>query len=460
MRKLRLSPAFLMAVLSIAALIPLTFGATPEAIFGSVLAVGLATALVKPGKSSYRGWNAQMGKIGEEGIEEQYRQTQANLKDIGDQLKAHAEQAQQNVARHEGLSKETSAKVDELLMKQGELQARVLEAEQKLVAANSATQRDEGPKSAGELFVASEQMEGVNSSFRGARRVSVPRAAITTATVPGLAPSERSNIVALPGLRRPTIRDLVAPGQTEAGSYEYVRETGFTLNAAPVAEQGGKPYSDVTTQLITAPVRTIAHLFKASRQILDDAKALQSYIDARARYGLLLAEEAQLLYGSGAGANLQGLVTVASQYSAPAGVTVTGEQRIDRLRLGLLQAELAEFPSDGIVLNPIDWALIELIKDDVGRYIIGQPQDGTTARLWNRPVVATQAMKQNDFLVGAFKLGAQILDRLEVEVLISTENADDFEKNMVTLRAEERLAFAIYRTEAFVTGKLAASAAA
>ncbi|POP66548.1 phage major capsid protein [Pseudomonas syringae] len=49
------------------------------------------------------------------------------------------------------------------------------------------------------------------------------------------------------------------------------------------------------------------HLFKASRQILDDAKALQSYIDARARYGLLLAEEAQLLYGSGAGANLQGL---------------------------------------------------------------------------------------------------------------------------------------------------------
>lgn len=391
-------------------------------------------------------------------FDKQYNELNASLKSIGDQIKSQAETANKEIARQGEMNAETRSKVDELLMKQGELQARVLEAEQKLVSANSATQRHEAPKSAGELFVASEQMEGVNSSFRGSRRVSVPRAAITTATVPGLAPSERSDIIALPGMRRATIRDLVAPGQTEAGSYEYVRETGFTSNAAPVAEQGGKPYSDITTQLINAPVRTIAHLFKASRQILDDAKALQSYIDARARYGLLLAEEAQLLYGNGAGANLQGLVTVASQYSAPAGVTVTGEQRIDRLRLGLLQAELAEFPSDGIVLNPIDWALIELIKDDVGRYIIGQPQDGTTARLWNRPVVGTQAMKQNDFLVGAFKLGAQILDRLEVEVLISTENADDFEKNMVTLRAEERLAFAIYRTEAFVTGKLATAA--
>ncbi|MNN35085.1 Phage capsid family protein [compost metagenome] len=69
-------------------------------------------------------------------------------------------------------------------------------------------------------------------------------------------------------------------------------------------------------------------------------------------------------------------------------------------------------------------------------------------------MVATQAMTQNDFLVGAFKLGAQIFDRMEIEVLISTENGDDFEKNMATIRAEERLAFAIYRDEAFVTGPL------
>ncbi|MCH5548105.1 phage major capsid protein [Pseudomonas syringae pv. syringae] len=152
-----------------------------------------------------------------------------------------------------------------------------------------------------------------------------------------LVATERLDTAALPGMRRATIRDLIAPGETEAGSLEYVRETGFTNNAATVPEGSAKPYSEIETALITASVRTIAHLFKASRQILDDAKALQSYIDARARYGLLLAEEAQLLYGSGAGANLQGLVPVANQYASPAGWTVTGEQRIDRIRLALHQ---------------------------------------------------------------------------------------------------------------------------
>lgn len=454
--KFRLSPLFLMAVLAVAALIPVTFGATAESIIGTVLFVSAATALVQPGKSSYRGWNAQMGKVGEEGIEEQYKQVQANLKEVGDQLKAHAEQAVKDVERHKEMSAETRAKVDEVLTKQGELQARLLEAEQKLVNANSSRSTDERIESAGELVVKAESMEGVTSSFRGSRRISVPRAAITSVPASGgtLVPADRrGGILALPE-RQLTIRDLIAPGQTSSNSYEYVRETGFTNNAAPVAETTAKPYSDLTFALETAPVRTIAHLFKASRQILDDAPALQSVIDARARYGLRLAEEGQLLFGNGTGANLTGLVPLAQAYAAPGGVVITGEQRIDRLRLALLQAELAEYPSDGIVLNPIDWALIELLKDGEGRYLIGQPQGNLPATLWRRPVVNTQAMPQDDFLVGAFQLGAQILDRMDIEILISTENADDFEKNMVTIRAEERLAFAVYRPEAFVTGSL------
>lgn len=454
--KFRLSPLFLMAVLAVAAMIPLTFGLNLKAIGSSILAVALATLMVQPGAARYRAWNPQMGKVGEEGIEEQYMQVQANLKEVGDQLKAHAEQAAKDIERHQAMSAETRAKVDEMLTKQGELQARLQETEQKLVNANADRSQGERQQSAGELVVGAECMQGVNASFRGSRRVSVPRAAITSLPASGgtLVPAERRvGILALPE-RQLTIRDLIAPGQTSSNSYEYVRETGFTNNAAPVAEGAAKPYSDLTFALENAPVRTIAHLFKASRQILDDAPALQSVIDARARYGLRLAEEGQLLFGNGTGANLTGIVPLAQAYAPPAGAVVTGEQRIDRLRLALLQAELAEYPSDGIVLNPIDWALIELLKDGEGRYLIGQPQGDMPATLWRRPVVNTQAMPQDDFLVGAFQLGAQILDRMDIEILISTENADDFEKNMVSIRAEERLAFAVYRPEAFVTGSL------
>jgi HK97 family phage major capsid protein len=387
-------------------------------------------------------------------IEASQKQTQADLKAVGDQIKTYAERTEKEIKASGEMQAETRGKVDELLMKQGELQARMQEAEQKLV--NAGKEHEPGvQQSAGDLVATKMAEEGVTSSFRGSRRVEVPRAAITSVPTSGgaLVQPERVGVILAPQ-RRLTIRDLVAPGTTGSSSVEYVRETGFTNNAAIVGEGQSKPYSELTFALENANVRTIAHLFKGSRQILDDAAALQSYIDARARYGLLLAEEAQLLYGNGTGNNLKGIIPQAQAYAAPAGIVVEAEQRIDRIRLALLQAMLAEFPSTGIVLNPIDWAAIELLKDGEGRYIIGKPQDGTTPRLWNLPVVETQAIVQDQFLVGAFSLAAQIYDRMGIEVLISTENADDFEKNMVSIRAEERLAFAVYRPEAFVTGPL------
>lgn len=390
-------------------------------------------------------------------IEASQKQTQADLKAVGDQIKTYAERTEKEIKASGEMQAETRTKVDELLMKQGELQARMQSAEQSLVNANK-QHEPSVQQSAGDLVAAKMAEEGVTSSFRGSRRVEVPRAAITSVPTSGgaLVQTERVGVILAPQ-RRLTIRDLVAPGTTGSNAVEYVRETGFTNNAAIVGEGLAKPYSDLTFALENANVRTIAHLFKGSRQILDDAAALQSYIDARARYGLLLAEEAQLLYGNGTGNNLKGIIPQAQAYAPPAGVVVQAEQRIDRIRLALLQAMLAEFPSTGIVLNPIDWAAIELLKDGEGRYIIGKPQDGTAPRLWNLPVVETQAIVQDQFLVGAFSLAAQIYDRMGIEVLVSTENDKDFENNMVTIRAEERLAFAVYRPEAFVTGDLTAA---
>lgn len=386
-------------------------------------------------------------------FEKQVEELGANLTKIGDQIKAAAEETNKQIKASGEMHAETRDKVDKLLLDQGAMQARLQEAEQKLLKGAQSSQQ-EREQSIGERVVNDKEMEGVNSSFRGSRRVQMPRSAITSATGSGgglVRPDRMAGIVAGPE-RRLTIRDLIAPGQTDSNSIEYVKETGFTNNAAPTAENTQKPYSEITFGLVSAAVRTIPHLFKASRQILDDAKQLQSYIDARARYGLMLAEETQLLYGNNTGANLHGIIPQASTYAKPTGATVDTEQHIDRIRLALLQSALAEYAADGIVLNPIDWAVIEMLKDSNKGYLIGKPQGQTSPTLWNRPVVETQSIVQNEFLVGAFQMGAQIYDRSEIEVLISTENDKDFELNMVTIRAEERLALAVYRPEAFVTG--------
>jgi HK97 family phage major capsid protein len=120
----------------------------------------------------------------------------------------------------------------------------------------------------------------------------------------------------------------------------------------------------------------------------------------------------------------------------------------------MLQPVIALLPVSGTVLNPTDWTKIEMLKDGMGRYLIGDPQGVVQKRLWGLPVVDSLAMTAGTFLTGSFKQAAQIFDRMTVEILMSTENVDDFEKNMVSIRAEERLALVVKRPTAFITGNL------
>jgi HK97 family phage major capsid protein len=69
------------------------------------------------------------------------------------------------------------------------------------------------------------------------------------------------------------------------------------------------------------------------------------------------------------------------------------------------------------------------------------------------PVIATPSLQRGEFIVGNFQLGAQLIDRLDMEVLISSEHADFFTKNMLMVRAEERVALAVKRPQALVFGE-------
>lgn len=377
----------------------------------------------------------------------------ASLKKVGDDLKAFAEQSQKEIKRTGEMHAETKARVDELLSTQGELKARLQAAEQHV--ANLETGGQPGrPKSWGQEVTESDAYASFDG--RGRCTVKVQAAIVSDQGSDGniVYPDQRPGIIA-PGERRLMIRDLLNWGRTSSNSVEFVRETGFTNEADVVSENpsAGKPQSDLTFELASAPVATVAHWFLASKQVLADIPMMQSYIDGRGRYGLKLVEEAQLLKGSGAGLNINGIFTQATAYSQPAGAVVTAETRIDRLRLAMLQVALAEYAADGIVLHPTDWASIELTKDQENRYIFAQPTGLAGPQLWGLPVVATQSMDQDDFLVGAFRMGAQGWDREDVSVTIATQDVDNIRKNMVTILIEERLGLTVYRPESFVAGE-------
>jgi HK97 family phage major capsid protein len=368
-------------------------------------------------------------------------------------VKNFAEDILAKVKIGQDLTAEIKEKCDETLTKQGALEARVNELEQKAARRGG----DPVPRAAmtpGEAFIADETVKKFMAERATRGRVRVDMVAITTATVGAtrdvLVPPDRQVGIQMLPDRRLTVRDLLTPGRTNSNAIQYVQETGFTNNARVVSEGTLKPESDIAYELLTTPVATIAHYMVASKQILDDAPQLQSNIDGRLRYGLAYVEEGQLLNGDGTGVNLHGLIPAASAYS-PA-FTPTSPTPIDTIRLAILQSELALFPATGVVMNQIDWARIELTKDSQGRYIFANPQSLVGPTLWSRQVVATPAMTVDKFLTGAFRLGAQIFDREDANVELSTEDSDNFRRNLVTLRGEERLALAVYRPEAFIYG--------
>lgn len=466
MKHLKLSAPLILAVIAIAVAIPLAIGLiapmTPATLafagLASATVVTMAALCVEPARFVQRAAHSQYGRAGEEGsVEREYKQVQADLKKVGDDLRTYAEQAEKDIKAHSTMSQETKASVDKLLVTQGELQARLQAAEQLMVKLEQGGGRIVTAETMGELFLAADGYEAWAQRAAGGAKGSftVPvKAAITSLTGSAGALIEPTRVgMVQPAQQRLFIRDLLSWGRTGSNSIEYVRETGFTNNAAPVSENPTevKPESDITFELDTDPVATIAHWVRASRQVLSDAAMLASYIDGRLRYGLKLKEEAQLLKGSGVGLNLSGIFTQASAYSNP-GVVVQAETAIDRLRLALLQVTLAEYEADGIVLSPVDWAAIELTKDKNNDYVFATPTGLAVPGLWGRPVVASKSMDIGDFLTGSFQQGAQGWDREDVSVTVSTEDRDNFVKNMVTILCEERVGLAVYRPEAFVKG--------
>ena len=341
---------------------------------------------------------------------------------------------------------------------------RLFDLEQKL-AGNSPEQTAQ--KSFAER-VSEDLMKGWDGSRTKAKVTSFDKAIGSGTNSAGalVLPQQQPGIL-MPGLRRLTVRDLLAQGRITSNALEYVRENVFTNAAAPVPEGTLKPESNITFTKETANVKTIAHWIQASRQIMDDAPALQSYINSRMMYGLALVEENQMLNGDGTGDNLQGLNgdgtgdnlqglnVVANDYETA--LNATGDTGADVLAHAIYQVSLSEFEADGIILNPADWHRIALLKDANGNYILGGPQAFASKVLWGLPVVSTTAQTAGKFTVGAFGLASQVWDRMDATIEISNQDRDNFVKNMLTILCEERLALAHYRPAAIVTGDIAIS---
>jgi HK97 family phage major capsid protein len=261
--------------------------------------------------------------------------------------------------------------------------------------------------------------------------------------------------------RKLAIADLFAQGSTTSNQISYLKETAFNNSAAGVAEKAKKPLSDDVVARVIEQVGKIAHIFKLTDEMMQDAAQLVSYIQNRMIFGVHLKEDSELLYGGGY-PSVSGLMgrTGFQTNIAAAGTDALGGATavIDAVYKQITAIRFNAFVEpDAVLLDPINWQHVQLGKDQNGQYYAGGPflgsygngQASNVHNFWGLRAVVTPAINDGKITVGGFQEGGQIFRRQGVTIEMTNSNVDDFENNLVTGRAEERLALAVYRAGAF-----------
>jgi HK97 family phage major capsid protein len=292
-------------------------------------------------------------------------------------------------------------------------------------------------------------------------------ALITTTVVTDMIEPQRRPDLIVPDRAELSVRDLFPNGTTTSNTIEFVREDTRTNNAAEVAEatnltSGLKPESGFTLTPDSVQVRTVAHLMYATRTALDDWGQLRTMIDQFLLRGIDERVDRQLLLGDGIAPNIKGLLEYPVQVADAAYWTANplpaDANKWDRLRRMITLVRITgRGRATGIVMSPELLEEAAMAKDLQGQYLFptGGPFANGVGSLWGLAVTEQEDLAAQQAIVGDYRRGAAVFDRMDAQIFVTDSNRDLFERNIITFLGEARLAFPVYRPEVFVDGVLA-----
>jgi HK97 family phage major capsid protein len=325
--------------------------------------------------------------------------------------------------------------------------------------------RDETAKSIGTQFVESDGYKGVaGKSGQFSTGAVEVKATMTESASTGILPAVYPGIVPIL-LRRLTVAQLMPSIPVSSTSLRVIKETTATNAAAATAEGAAKPASTLVFAPTDEPIVKIATSIKITDEMLSDYGFVRAYVDGRLVTFVMLSEEDELLNGSGSGIHLTGILNRSGLQAAQARSTdsraVAIYKEITKIRAN------AFLEPDAIVIHPTDWQSARLEADANGQFFGGGPftgpygnggvaggGDGTydAVPYWNLRVVVTPELAPGTTLVGSFATAAAVMRKDGgITVEATNSNEDDFLKNLVALRAEERVGLAVFRPGAFGT---------
>ena len=256
------------------------------------------------------------------------------------------------------------------------------------------------------------------------------------------------------------VRDFLPTIPTSSNTVRYVQETSYTNNAAARIEGSAYGESSFVLNAVDSPVRSIGSYMTLTKEMLNDVPQLSSYISTRLPAKVMNVEDAQLLTGGGTGANLQGLMTAGG--GAAFNEASTGEfyqffgagasaytNEFDVLVAAKNQAQILEYSPNVIMVSSSDYNKMFLRKDANANYVIFT---NGVLTLLGIPIVVSNAVADGKFIIGDFAQGATLAQREGMEISFAEQNEANFIKDLVTVKATERIALPIHNPNAFVWG--------
>jgi HK97 family phage major capsid protein len=375
------------------------------------------------------------------------------LADVKAKLETSIEKFEGQLKDKDKVDGETKAEVKTLSEEFAKINAAVTEMGQKM-AEGFKSNEESTIWTPGQEFVKADKFKSFVEAKGEVARIRMEVKNTVTGGSTTVFPQQNGGVI--PGNFAPlTVRAILPSAPTSSNQVNSLREASWNNSAAAVAEGNAKPESDITFEQYNVPITTIAHWIKVSNQLLADAPAIAAYIDVRLRDGLAQEFERQLVKGDGTTPNMSGL-TDSGNYTA---YSPTSDDllvdAINRAKYTLWAA--TGFAPDAVLVNPADWGNMERTREGAGTgmYLYGLPGVPANANPFGVRVVLSNNVTAGTFIIGAFGAATMLYNRQGAVVEMGYVN-DDFTKNLVTIRAEERAGLGVERPSLIYYGSFSA----
>lgn len=256
----------------------------------------------------------------------------------------------------------------------------------------------------------------------------------------------KPGIIELPK-RKLHIRQLLQGGSMSNSTFTYVKEVAGEEGPETASEGALKNQFDLDLQEVDSPTQYIAGFVVISRKMLDDVQGMTTFLQSRLMEKLLREEDVQLLTGNGTSPNLSGITDSGNFTAAETSETSESLMLIDAIS----QLENQDREANGILLNPADYWTMAKISNLNQSQVVVIGEDGVL-RIGGVPVFRSTAVAADQYIVGDWVMGANLITREAPRVEFFYEDSDNVRRNKVTVRVEERIAFPIYGDNYFIVG--------